>query len=168
MIFNRLSTSFRDDISGLYSEAYFAEVFHREWHRMLRERDALSIIIIRPHLSLKSDNDKMAFKLISELVEKATKRATDLVCRFGENEIAIGAFNLDEDGTETIIHRVLTSSETTLAGLIYSLNLSIGGLNIFPSNQIDINSVFKLTEELTSKAESRGSNTYEIGYYQMH
>jgi PleD family two-component response regulator len=168
MIFSRFSTSFRDQISGLYSEAYFAEVFQREWHRMLREQDALSVIIVRPHLNISNKDDQISFKLISELVEGSTKRATDLVCRFQENEIAVGVFNLDEDGTETIINRMLENLESKFHGLIPNVDLAIGGLNVLPSNQIDIGEIFSITEDLASRAEQKGKNNYEVQYYQMH
>ena len=168
MIINRFSTSFRDALSGLYSEAYFAEVFQREWHRMLREQDALSIIIIHPHLNISDENDKLTFKLVSEVVEASTKRATDLACRFQHNDIAIGVFNLDEDGTETVIGRIIQSTEHELAGLLDNLDLSIGALNVLPSTQMEINEVFRITQELADKAETKGKNAYEMQYYQMH
>jgi len=168
MIIDRFSTSFRDGISGLYSEAYFAEVFQREWHRMLREQDALSIIIIHPHLNIETPEDRMSFKLIAELVESSTKRSTDLACRFQNNEIAVGVFNLDENGTETVITRILHSAEDNLAGIIENVHLSIGAMNVLPSNQMEINEIFQLTEQLAFKAESKGKNAYEVQYYQMH
>ena len=168
MIIDRFSTSFRDGLSGLYSEAYFAEVFQREWHRMLREQDALSIIIVHPHLNVDNREDRMTFKLIAELIESSTKRSTDLACRFQNNEIAVGVFNLDEDGTETIIGRMIQSTEQGLEGIIEGYDLSIGALNVLPSNQMDINEIFDLTEELAIKAETKGRNAYEMQYFQMH
>ena len=168
MIIDRFSTSFRDGISGLYSEAYFAEVFQREWHRMLREQDALSIIIIIPHLNIDNQEDRVNFKLIAEVVECSTKRSTDLACRFQRNEIAVGVFNLDEEGTETVITRILQSAKDGLEGLFESVHLSIGALNVLPSSQMEINEIFKLTEDLAQKAETKGKNAYEVQYYQMH
>lgn len=110
----------------------------------------------------------MSFKLISELVENSTKRATDLVCRFQDNEIAVGLFNLDEEGTETIVHRVLNNMEKKLKGLIQEPNIAIGGLNVLPSMQMNIEEIFDITEDLATKAEQKGKNAYEIQYYQMH
>lgn len=168
MIIDRFSTSFRDSLTGLYSEAYFAEVFQREWHRMLREQDALSVLIIHPHLNVDNDEDRMAFRLVSETVESSTKRSTDLVCRFQKNEIAVGVFNLDENGTETVIKRILNTTENQLDNLINNLDMSIGALNVLPSNQMEINDIFELTENLACKAENKGKNAFEMQYYQMH
>ena len=168
MIFNQLQTSFRDSLSGLYSEDYFAEVFQREWHRMMRERDALSVIIIHPHLNPRKEEDKLAFRLVSDAVKYSTKRATDLVCRFQENEIAIGVFNLDEEGTETIITRILEDAEIALSNLPFSSDLSIGALNILPNSDIDPEEVFRMTEQLADEAEQKGKNAYRLKYFKLH
>ena len=135
---------------------------------MLREQDALSIIIVHPHLNVDNQEDRMTFKLIAELIESSTKRSTDLACRFQNNEIAVGVFNLDEDGTETIIGRMIQSTEQGLEGIIEGYDLSIGALNVLPSNQMDINEIFNITEGLACKAESKGRNAYEMQYFQMH
>lgn len=168
MIFERLSTSFRDSLSGLYSEAYFAEVFQREWHRMQREQDALSIIIIHPHLNVDNSDDQLSFKLIAEVVESATKRSTDIACRFQTNEIAIGVFNLNQQGTETVIKRILDSMPAALEQIVSNIDLSIGALNVEPNSEIDINDIFDVTEALADKAASIGKNSYQVETYRYH
>ncbi|NVK23964.1 MAG: diguanylate cyclase [Gammaproteobacteria bacterium] len=164
MIFDTFSTSFKDGLSGLYSEAYFAEVFQREWHRMLREQDALSVIIIHPHLNISNENDQLSFKLIADSVGSSTKRATDIVCRFQSNEIAIGLFNLNSEGTEVIVNRILAAIEPQLSELLPNIDISIGALNVHPSNAINIADVFERAEELADLAELKGKNAYEIDY----
>lgn len=168
MIFNQLQTSFRDSLTGLYSEDYFAEVFQREWHRMMRERDALSVIIIHPHLNPNREDDKLAFRMISDAIKNSTKRATDLVCRFQGNEIAIGVFNLDEEGTETIITRILEDAEIAMSTMPHTSDLSIGALNVLPNNEIAPDEVFRLTEELADEAELKGKNAYKLKYFKLH
>lgn len=168
MIFDRYSTSFRDSLSGLYSEAYFAEVFQREWHRMLREQDALSVIIVHPHLNINNTEDQLSFKLIAEVIEGAIKRATDIACRFQSNEIAIGVFNLDPNGTETIIQRLLEQIEPSLSELVNNVDLSIGALNVLPSNSIEIDDVFEKAEKLAELAERNGKNSYQMEYLRLH
>lgn len=168
MMFSRLETSFRDNLSGLYSEAYFSEVFQREWHRMMREQKALSIMIIHTHLNISQGPDRATFKLISERVEDATKRSTDLVCRFHNNEIAIGLFSLDEEGTATVANRILGECVDEVSQLGQQVNLAIGALNVLPNNEIDLNELFDITEELTFKAEHKGRNSCELKYYQIH
>ncbi|MBU2916573.1 MAG: diguanylate cyclase (GGDEF)-like protein [Psychrosphaera sp.] len=168
MIFDRFSTSFRDSLSGLYSEAYFAEVFQREWHRMLRENDSLSILIVHPHLNIDNPNDQLSFKLISEAIEASTKRSTDIVCRFQSNEIAVGLFNLNEEGTETIVNRIIQSIEPQLSELVSNIDLSIGAINVLPTNQIQINDIFERTEQLANMAELKGKNNYQLEHFQVH
>lgn len=168
MIFHRLDTSFRDNLSGLYSEAYFAEVFRREWNRMMRDQEALSIMIIHTHLNVSQDLDRKMFKVVSEHIEGSTKRSTDLVCRFHKNEIAIGLFSLDESGTETVVKRILTNCVSELGELGININFSIGALNVLPNKDIDLEKLFDLTEDLTYKAESKGRNACELQYFQLH
>lgn len=168
MIFDRFSTSFRDSLSGLYSEAYFAEVFQREWHRMLREQDALSVIIIHPHLNINDMDDQLSFKLIAETIESSTKRSTDIVCRFQSNEIAIGVFNLDPEGTEVVVQRILEQVEPQLAELVNNVDLSIGALNVIPASDMEINDVFEKAEQLADIAERKGKNSYQLEYMNLH
>ena len=164
MIFDTFTTSFRDGLSGLYSEAYFAEVFQREWHRMLREQKSLSVIIIHPHLNMDDEHDQLSFKFIADYVESSTKRATDIVCRFQSNEIAVGLLNLNSDGTEVIINRIFESIEPRLSELLQNIDLSIGALNVTPSNTIDIQQIFERAEQLASQAERTGKNAYDLAY----
>lgn len=164
MIFDTFTTSFRDGLSGLYSEAYFAEVFQREWHRMLREQDTLSVIIIHPHLNVDNEHDQLSFKLIADTVESSTKRATDIVCRFQSDEIAVGLFNLNGEGTEVIVNRIIESIDPQLSDLLQNVDLSIGAINVQPSNTIDIQEIFKRAEQLADQAERKGKNAYEIDY----
>ncbi len=168
MIFDHRETSFRDRLTGLYSEEYFVQVFQREWHRMQREKDALSVVIIHPHLNTNREDDKLAFKLVSESIQGSTKRSTDLVCRFQTNEIAIGLFNLDEEGTETILNRIFTDIDIYCSNLQTPIDLSIGALNVLPTNEINLEEVFKLTEKLADDAEQKGKNAYKLKYFKLH
>mgnify|MGYP005994389425 CR=1 FL=1 len=164
MIFDTSSTSFRDGLSGLYSEAYFAEVFQREWNRMLREQAALSVIIIHPHLNVENENDQLSFKLIADAIEGSTKRSTDLACRFHSDEIAVGLFNLDKEGTEVIVNRIITTIEPQLSELINNVDLSIGALNVQAATNINIDDIFIRAEQLADLAERKGKNSFEIDY----
>lgn len=168
MIFDRFSSSFRDSLSGLFCEAYFAEVFQREWQRVIRENDSLSIVVIHPHLDIDNFDDQLSFKLISETIENATKRASDLACRFQSNQIVIGLFNIDQAGTETIIHRIIDCIDPQLSELVIDVNLSIGALNVAPTNQIEINEVFEHAEQLADLATKTGKNNYQLEYYRVH
>lgn len=135
---------------------------------MMREKQALSILIVHTHLNTNKEHDRTTFKILSELIEDATKRSTDLVCRFHNNEIAIGLFSLDEEGTATVADRILHDCVEQIKQLGENVNLAIGALNVVPSNEIELNDVFDVVESLTAKAEHKGKNSYEIDYYRMH
>jgi diguanylate cyclase (GGDEF)-like protein len=161
MIFDSLNTSLRDSMSGLYNEEYFAETFQREWHRVLRESDTLSIIMVHPHLDIDDPNDQASFKLISEIVESSIKRASDIACRFQSNQIAIGLFNLDPQGTEKVIKRIINSLGPQSSALFEHVNISIGAVNVLPNSQLQIAKVFQRTNTLADMAQLQGKNTYQ-------
>lgn len=58
--------------------------------------------------------------------------------------------------------------DPTLSELVENVDLSIGALNILPSQDIQINDVFEFTEKLAFDAEKKGKNAYNIEYYRLH
>lgn len=107
MIYSFHNSAFRDQQTGLYNEAYFMEVFYREWHRMLREKLALSLLVIHPQLDISHDNGMSEYLNLATLLDKSTYRATDLVSRFAERKFIIGLFDLAPQGAEVVIARIL-------------------------------------------------------------
>lgn len=169
MIYSFQNSSFRDSDTGLYNEAYFMEIFYREWHRLIREQEALSIVIIDPHLSLSNPQNKICFKALADTINSSTLRATDIVSRFHENEFIIGLFNLDEEGTETILQRI-TDNVTDATTLLTNSNVSasIGALHVLPSHDMNIESVLTSAEKLVEDLANSPEEKIKIEYYQAH
>ena len=161
MIFDGLNPSFKDSLSGLYNQDYFTEVFQREWHRMLRESHALSIISVHSHLDIDDPSDQAMFKLISQVVESSIKRSSDLACRFHANQIAIGLFNLDQKGTEKIVKRIIDSLNLQSSTVNEHVNISVGAVNVVPNSQLHIENVFERTDTLAELAQLQGKNSYQ-------
>jgi len=161
MIFDSLNTPFRDSLSGLYNQDYFTEVFQREWHRMLRESDTLSIITLHSHLNIDDPGDQATFKLISEIVESSIKRSSDLACRFQSNQIVIGLFNLDQKGTEKIIKRIIDALNLQPPTVFEHVNISVGAVNVLPNSQLHIQNIFERTDILAELAQLQGKNNYQ-------
>lgn len=171
MIYSFENSVFKDKETGLYSEAYFMEVFHREWHRMIREHHALSVLIIHPNLDIDKPKGLQEYVNLAHLLNDSTKRTTDLVSRFHNNEFIVGLFDLNPDGTTTIIQRILNSIKQGGNGtLLLAKNAFIGGLNVYPSNNIDIGNVLQEAETITG-LQSRSTQIethYELRLYEVH
>ncbi len=143
MIYSFHNTSFRDQQTGLYNEAYFMEVFYREWHRVIRENKALSILYIQPKLNLHSSNDIEEFQQLAKLLENSTYRATDLVSRFNHSRFIIGLFDLAPEGALVVIERIIQNLKAAEAQLRETVNNTfIGALHVLPDHQLNINEVF--------------------------
>ncbi len=150
MIHSFQDASFRDQETGLYSQAYFMEIFYREWHRVVRENQALSLLIMQPNLNIVEPEALKEFITLGHLLEENTWRTTDLVSRYQNNEFIIGLFNLDPSGTTMVIDRISSAVSQHSNG--QTRNAFIGGVNICPDRQMDINGLFEQVKSITSTA----------------
>jgi GGDEF domain-containing protein len=171
MIYSFENSSFRDRETGLYSEAYFMEIFHREWHRMIREHHALSVLVVHPNLDILSPDGMQDYVQLAQIINKNTKRTTDLVSRFHNNEFIVGLFDLTADGTTTIIERILTAIKISSEhNHLHSSSAFIGGLNVFPNQNLDICNVLEEVETITSLNARRRKleSAYELRLHEMN
>ncbi|WP_233520489.1 diguanylate cyclase domain-containing protein [Flocculibacter collagenilyticus] len=145
------------------------EIFNREWHRLMREQDALSFVIVNPHIKTLDENSKVGFQIVAKVLEKSVLRATDLLSRFHDNEFAVGLFNLNENGTNTIIQRIYDNLDS-ISDELYKLNIhvSIGALNVLPNNDIDLMNIIRSAKELAEAAYKENKQGYKLEYYQCH
>lgn len=144
MIYSFQNTSFRDQQTGLYSEAYFMEIFYREWHRMMRERHALSLLVVHPNIDIVTAEGLKQYVSLANLLEQSIKRSTDIVSRFQNNEFIIGLFDLNHKGTSTVLKRIVSMAQQHSNGGPSRLNSAfIAAVNVTPDHQIDINGLFE-------------------------
>jgi PleD family two-component response regulator len=174
MINSFQNSSFRDKETGLYNEAYFMEIFYREWHRLIRESHALSLLLIRPNLNIVNPEELKEYVTLAHLLDENTKRTTDLVSRFHHTEFIVGLFDLNCQGTTTIIERILTTikhfSDDRFNG---AKNTFISGVNIVPNNKVDINGVFTEVLSITPLdnlhiVKNKNDGNYELRKHQYH
>lgn len=166
MIFSFQNASFRDGETGLYNQAYFMEILNREWHRLIRDKSSLSILFLNPHIHISDDIHKTCFIEIAHLLQDATYRSSDIICRFDERYFAIGLFDLNEEGTNVIVQRIQSSIEKQIKLNSVSVNLTVGATNVLPTNDIPIEDIFVKTANTLKEAESQGCNAYSI--HELH
>ena len=171
MFYSFENASFRDRDTGLYSEAYFMEMFYREWHRMIREHAALSVLVVHPNIDIEQPIGFQDYKQLAQLINQNTKRTTDLVSRFHSNEFIIGLFNLSPQGTETIIERIFAAiKQSNAANQLHTNSAFICGLNVHPTRELDINKVLYEVECMinTQTRQKTCDNTYELKLDMVH
>lgn len=168
MIFSFQNASFRDTETGLYNQAYFMEIFYREWHRLIRDKDNLSILLFNPHIKMLNAADTAKLIQFANVLTGQTLRSTDITCRFNKHYFAMGLFGLDTDGTKVIVKRIQHAlSEQEKLGLLHC-NISIGAVNVMPQLAIEPELVFEKTISALQCAEESGVNTYQIETYSIH
>lgn len=157
MIFSFQNASFRDQETGLYNQAYFMEVFNREWHRLIRDNNNLSVLIFDPHLNLYDINEHHHLKTLANTLEAQTLRSTDITCRLDKRYFAMGLFSLDNQGTQVVIERIQSAvGELEKQGKI-KCNLTVGAINVKPNCDILLEEVFQQTLNVLAEAEKQGS-----------
>lgn len=168
MIFSFQNASFRDTETGLYNQAYFMEIFNREWHRLIRDDNSLSVLLFNPHIKLTNEVDKSRLIQVGNILTEQTLRSTDITCRFNKYCFAMGLFGLDSDGTKVILERIQnTLAEQEKLGLLHC-NLSIGAVNVKPELEIQPGTVFEKTISALHCAEESGVNAYQLDTYTIH
>lgn len=168
MIFSFQNASFRDTETGLYNQAYFMEIFNREWHRLIRDKDSLSILLFNPHIKLLNEADTARLIQVGNILTEQTLRSTDITCRFNKHCFSMGLFGLDASGTQVIVERIQHAlQEQEKLGLLHC-NISIGAVNVLPDNGIEPETVFERTITALHCAEESGINTYQIDTYSLH
>lgn len=168
MIFSFQNASFRDTETGLYNQAYFMEIFNREWHRLIRDKESLSIILLDPHIKLVNEADQARLIQVGNILTEQTMRSTDITCRFNKHCFAMGLFGLDASGTQIIVERIQdTLHEQERLGLLHC-NISIGAVNVLPDSGIVPETILERTIIALHCAEESGVNTYQIDTYSLH
>lgn len=173
MVYSFRNAAFRDQQTGLYSQAYFMEVINREWHRLLREQQAMSLLLVDPHLSLEDSQQNLyLLNKIAAVLERSANRESDLVSRLEPMQFMLGLFQLNASGTEVVCSRISAMCEQLELELAEShnarINLAIGALNITPNPKIRLETLFDELHRLVKQAEQKGENRYELEQISFH
>lgn len=160
MLFSFENASFRDQDSGVYNLAYFMEILFREWHRMIREDDNLSLIMVHPFYKSPAIENATCRSVASYLDSKVY-RSTDIVSRVNNGDFLIGLFNLSMEGTDTIIKRIVEMEGIKDARNEYELVAS--AINLHPNQDLRVESIFDQLQQMLSQVESnKVEDRYQI------
>ncbi len=103
-----------DGLTEIANRRYFDHVLNKEWNRLARERQPLSLILCDIDY-FKAYNDAYGhqqgdrcLRKIAQILRKATRRPADLAARYGGEEFAIILPNTDSQGALFIARKIMT------------------------------------------------------------
>ncbi|WP_018693177.1 diguanylate cyclase domain-containing protein [Algicola sagamiensis] len=154
--------SFRDTVTGLYTQAYFMEVMQREWHRMLREHEHLSLAQILPHVESNPTMADKQLNLFAHELESSLLRATDIACCLDNRTFAVGLFNLNMEGTTIVLERMLENLNHHIDPQMKSNQISIGAIYVVPDKTLSLEQAFHQMEDVAHQAEKDGKSCFRL------
>ncbi|MCL1143655.1 diguanylate cyclase domain-containing protein [Shewanella gaetbuli] len=156
MIYSFRNSSFRDPETGVYNQNYFMEVFNREWHRHLRDKQSLALLYLCPHIH-ETVKQPHLLELFTNQVQEALLRATDLIARLDKNHFALGLFNIDEQGIEVVLKRIDDQINLFLSQYgkehSFSIDYKLAGGVCLPSERKNIEELFTQVESVSTALE---------------
>ncbi|NKF51796.1 diguanylate cyclase [Shewanella sp. WXL01] len=166
MIYSFRNSSFRDPETGVYNQNYFMEVFNREWHRHLREKQSLALLYLCPHIH-ETVKQPHLLELFTNQVEEALLRATDLIARLDTNHFALGLFNVDDEGTKVVLQRIDEQINQFLANHAkdhkFTIDYKVAAGVCQPNKNLNIEKLFVDVEQLSSALD----NTHDDQHHKM-
>lgn len=173
MIYSFHNSSFRDQQTGLYNEAYFMEVLYREWHRLIREQKAMSILVVHPHLDISNSRGFDEYRQLAHVLDDSIYRSTDLVSRFCERKFIIGLFDLAQQDAMVVIDRILARINQSEESILQvAKSTFIGALHVCPSSDVDINEVFDSAVSIDDKAiaaqQEQSTAMFQMQQYRLN
>lgn len=164
MAFSFQNSSFKDPDTGVYNLNYFMEILFREWHRLMRDNERLSLVLIHP--SYNSHEHVNEAKAVASILDQSTYRASDLVSKLNKDDFLLGLFSLNKQGTDVIVDRILQQSNLLKAK--YGVEIWASGINLCPNSQINLERVFDDLQILLNSPEINNEQHYKIQEYIAH
>lgn len=157
-----------DTLTGLANRRRFDEYLHAEWHRAMRERSPLSLIMLdADHFKLYNDTyghlrGDTCLKQIADSALSVVSRIGDLTARYGGEEFAILLPGTNCDGTAKLAHELccaLRSLELPHAGNPHGIvTISVGHATIVPDLNQEPAALIELADKALYTAKLNGRN----------
>ena len=164
-----------DGLTGIANRRYFDLVLNNEWKRSTREQQPLSLILCDIDY-FKAYNDTYGhqkgdrcLQKIAAILQKHTRRSTDLVARYGGEEFAIILPNTNANGALFIaqnINKKLTKQKLTHAKSRVSkyVTCSMGISTIVPNIRQSVANIIESADRLLYQAKSSGRNQIAVSH----
>lgn len=153
--------SYTDSLTGIYNHRFFIEALENEVKRALRYDKKLSLAILDID-NFKEINDlyghivgdKVLIEVASKI--KASCRETDIICRYGGDEIVVILIETGIEKAREICERINHSlGNMVLFDKNIKVTLSIGVAQFYPK---DPENILKKADDRLYKAKNKGKN----------
>ena len=162
-----------DGLTGIANRRYFDLVLDKEWQRLAREQQPLSLIFADVDY-FKAYNDTYGhqqgdrcLQIIAQILQQFTRRPADLVARYGGEEFALILPNTDASGALFLARRFvqqlalkkLPHSRSQVSDLV---TLSIGITTKIPQPKQPSSTIIETADNLLYRAKKAGRNQLAV------
>ena len=162
-----------DDLTQIANRRVFEETLGREWARLVRERQPISLIMCDIDF-FKKYNDHYGhqkgdecLKMVSNIIRQAVRRPADLVARYGGEEFIILLPGTDCRGAQVVAQNILNALKAIAmvhaqSPISEHLTISMGIAHVVPDNTMDAKRLVGQADEALYQAKARGRNQYAV------
>jgi len=162
-----------DSLTQIANRRHFIEYLDREWKRMTREKNILSLILCDiDFFKLYNDNyghqaGDICLVRVAQTIKSVINRPADLVARFGGEEFIIILPSTDIEGAAHIAEQVRLAVYKKDIVHEYSevapcVSLSLGVAGIIPTRSSNPDHLIKAADDTLYEAKRRGRNQVSI------
>jgi diguanylate cyclase (GGDEF)-like protein len=156
----------RDPLTNLYNRRYFNRRIEEEIARANRNRQPLAILLCDLD-HFKTINDTRGHQVGDEVLKEAAKciqestRGTDLVFRWGGDEIVVVLADATRDGVLIVAERIRRGVQTISQQTHLKLDLSIG-MALYPEHGGSVDELIRIADQALYIAK-KGGDKVKIG-----
>ncbi|MEM7593694.1 MAG: diguanylate cyclase [Cyanobacteria bacterium P01_A01_bin.83] len=162
-----------DGLTGIANRRYFDLVLDKEWHRLAREQQPLSLILCDVDY-FKAYNDfyghqqgDRCLQKVAQILKKSTRRPADLAARYGGEEFALilpntdaqGALHLAQSIIESLANKQIPHHKSRVSDFV---TLSMGVASRIPHRQQPFTKIIETADSLLYRAKEAGRNQLAI------
>lgn len=157
----------RDGLTQIANRRCFDETMQREWQRMQREQQPLSVILsdidffkkYNDHYGHQEGDD--CLRQVAQALEKTTMRPADTAARYGGEEFAIILPNTNREGARHLGENVLQAIrelniEHKKSDVNSVVTISLGAATLVPTAETAFNDLIKMADEALYQAKDQG------------
>lgn len=156
--------SLTDSLTGLANRRYFQQFLDQQWHRALRAKSPISLILIDID-HFKKINDEHGHLVgdeclaaVGKLIARYARRETDMAARYGGEEFALILGNASVEYAHTSAEEMRMDISGLKLSIPQLLTASCGVTALVPNMEIKLNQLIAHADEALYDAKRSGRN----------
>lgn len=156
----------KDGLTGLFNHKYFQETLSRDMKRALRHNETFSLLILDID-NFKKFNDKYGHRAGDAILKQVSStlkmcvRTSDLVARYGGEELAVILYNSNYKNAQIVAHKILNDIQKNIYVFknhtYKDITVSIGVSN-YPLQALSPSALIDVADKAMYKAKNNGRN----------